>query len=99
MKRTISLMAGLGLLAVLLVPSTGSAMEKVDGFVCPVLTAEAVGQHNPQATPIGGGDYTVGTVAVAVPITATNDDGAGTPAGDHARPGDSTYTAIWNISQ
>lgn len=31
-----------------------------------------------------------------VPNLATNDDGAGSPGGSHASPGDTSYTAIWS---
>ncbi len=67
-------------------------------FVCPVLNS-TVGAHNPNATPIAGGDYTVAPAGAAhlnVPDHATNMDGAGSPGGTHARPGDKGYTAIWN---
>ena len=66
-----------------------------DGFVCPVFNSNAVGEHNPNAVEIGGGDYSIIGPDVSVPFEATNDNGAGTPGGDHASPGDSTYTAIW----
>lgn len=77
----------------------GKQPEKTDGFVCPVLGGKAGEEHgnsNPtKITPIGGGDYTVGGPDVKVPIQATNDEGNGTPKGEHAAPGDTTYTAIW----
>jgi len=44
---------------------------------------------------IGGGDYTVAGPDVSVPSHATNQDGEGTPGGEHASPGDTDYTAIW----
>lgn len=73
--------------------------EKTSGFVCPVLGGKAGEEHgNSSPEPlkqIGGGDYTVVGPEVVVPVHATNDEGKGTPPGDHASPGDTTYTAIW----
>jgi hypothetical protein len=69
--------------------------QKVDGFVCPVLSA-VVGAHNPNAVLIGGGDFSIIGPNVSVPIHATNGNGNGsTPGGFHSRPGDNDYTAIW----
>ncbi len=74
----------------------GGPPEKTDGFVCPVFNdGSAVGENNPNAVQIGGGDYTIVGPEVSVPTNATNQDGAGTPGGDHASPGDSDYTAVW----
>jgi len=42
-----------------------------------------------------GGDTTIIGPDVTVPTFATNDDGAGTPGGAHASPGDDGQTAIW----
>lgn len=85
-------------LGILVMPAiTLAAVEKVDGFVCPVLTQEAVGVHNPNAVQIGEGHYSVIGPNVSVPIHATNDNGAGTPPGPHSAPGDSNYTAIWAL--
>ena len=76
-------------------------VEMTGAFVCPVITSDAVGEHNPQAGPLGAtGDYTVvpetaNSGNLVVPVTATNGDEAGTPGGDHAVPGDTDYTAIW----
>lgn len=71
-------------------------MDVVSGgsFVCPVISTEAV-LNSPNGAAIGGGDYSIIGPDVVVPMHATNDNGAGTPGGDHASPGDSTYTAIW----
>jgi hypothetical protein len=69
-------------------------VERIDGFVCPVITTENV-LHSPKAGPIGEGHYTVGGPDVSVPLHATNGDGAGTPPGPHSQPGDTDYTAIW----
>jgi hypothetical protein len=75
------------------------APEKSDGFVCPVLGGQAGGDHgnsNPQIfVTIGGGDTTIIGPDVSVPVHATNAEGAGTPGGAHASPGDPGYTAIW----
>lgn len=68
-------------------------------FVCPVFKSSSVGQHNPNAEQIGGGDYAIvpqGADHLNVPDHATNMDGAGSPGGAHARPGDRDYSAIWN---
>jgi hypothetical protein len=88
------------LLGLVIASSIALAVEKTDAFVCPVITQEAVGLHNPQAGPIGGGDYTVVPATannghLSVPIHATNGDGTGTPGGAHSAPGDTDYTAIW----
>lgn len=77
--------------------SASAAVEKTDGFVCPVFNSSAVGEHNPNAVPIGGGDYTVLGPNVSVPVNATNADGAGSPGGAHSSPGDSDYTPIWAL--
>lgn len=76
-------------------------VEKEPGFVCPVLGGQAGDDHGdsePGAIkPLGEtGDYTIPGPDVNVPEFATNDNGEGTPGGDHASPGDTTYTAIWN---
>lgn len=72
-----------------------ATVEKTDGFICPVLISDAVGAHNPQAVPIGGGHYSIIGPDVNVPIHATNADGAGVPGGPHSMPGDTDYAAIW----
>ena len=67
----------------------------VDGFVCPVITTENV-LNSPKGGELGiEGFYTIGGPVLAVPLLATNADGAGSPAGPFARPGDTNYTAIW----
>ena len=75
------------------------APEKSDGFVCPVLGGKAGGEHgNSVPSPfiyISGGDTSVLGPDVSVPIHATNDNGNGSPGGEHASPGDPGYTAIW----
>ena len=77
--------------------------QKVSAFVCPVITQQAVGDHNPQAAPLGAtGTYTVGPPTNAdggnlmVPVHATNMNGAGVPGGPQSQPGDTDYTAIWS---
>lgn len=69
-------------------------VEKVDGFVCPVITTDAV-LNSVHGAEIGEGHYSVIGPDVSVPLHATNGDGAGTPGGPHSQPGDTDYTAIW----
>jgi len=68
-------------------------------FVCPVLGGQA-GTHGEAngISPLPTGAYTVGGPEVTVPVLATNDEGAGSPAGPQAAPGDVGYTAIWSFS-
>jgi hypothetical protein len=73
---------------------------KTDGFVCPVFNENsAVGEHNPNAIGIGGGDYSLIPTGepktISVSVGATNGDGEGSPGGAHSSPGDTDYTAIW----
>jgi len=70
-------------------------VETVSGFVCPVISTDAV-LNSPNGAAIAGGDYTIGGPDVTVPVFATNADGAGSPGGAHAAPGDTNYTAIWS---
>ena len=74
-------------------------------FVCPVLSVPAQAVDNSgRFNSIGNGQYTFapGVAGSAdtfngnVPDLATNADGAGSPAGAHASPGDTDYTAIWS---
>jgi hypothetical protein len=69
-------------------------VETVSGFVCPVISTDAV-LNSPKGGAIAGGDYTIGGPDVSVPLFATNGDGAGSPGGAHSGPGDTDYTAIW----
>jgi hypothetical protein len=83
--------------------------ERADNpFVCPVIPVSeqavaATGGAGVKFNFIGDG-YTFGpgnagsaeTFNGNVPNMATNDNGAGSPGGAHAAPGDSTYTAIWS---
>ena len=73
-------------------------------FVCPVLTVPAQAVDSGRFDSIGNGQYTFAPGAAGsadtfngnVPNEATNADGAGSPAGEHASPGDTSYTAIWS---
>jgi hypothetical protein len=94
--KKIVLFAVLGLL-VMPALTLAAPVEKTDGFVCPVFNSDStVGNHNPNAVQIGGGDYTVLGPNVSVPVHATNGNGAGSPGGPHAAPGDTDYTALWS---
>lgn len=67
------------------------------GFICPVISTDAV-LHSPKAASPEDGLYTILGPDVAVPMGATNtlDNGtSGNPHGDYASPGDTGYTAIW----
>src|SRR5918999_895251 len=97
------LVLGLGLAA--LVAGPGAGVAHAD-FVCPVLpVSDQAKQHsNANFITISGGDTSIlpgkagdeASSPVDVPEGATNQDGAGSPAGEHASPGDPGYTAIWN---
>jgi hypothetical protein len=76
-----------------------------DPFVCPVLTiSQQAANHVDRFHQIGDGQYTFGpgnagsaeTFNGNVPDHATNSDGAGSPGGTHAAPGDPGYSAIWS---
>lgn len=69
-------------------------VEKVDGFVCPVISTDAV-LNSPNGVAIAGGDFSVVGPTVSIPLHATNGNGSGSPAGPHSAPGDTDYTAIW----
>jgi hypothetical protein len=72
-------------------------VDTVDGFVCPVITTDAV-LNSPKGGELGiEGFYTIGGPDVTVPVHATNGDGEGLPSGDpfFAAPGDTDYSAIW----
>ncbi|MDH5749888.1 MAG: hypothetical protein OEY85_11325 [Rhodospirillales bacterium] len=72
-------------------------VSTVDGFVCPVITTDAVlnASGGVTAIAIAGGHYSIVGPDVSTPLIATNGDGAGSPGGAHSAPGDTTYTAIW----
>lgn len=97
MSKTFLLVIAVLALAVAAPMAASAAPEKTDAFVCPVFNSTAVGIHNPNAVPIAGGDYTIIGPNVMVPVNATNWDGAGSPGGAHAGPGDAGYTPIWNL--
>jgi len=71
-------------------------VETTAGFVCPVISTDAV-LNSPKGAAIAGGDYTIAGPDVSIPVTATNADGAGSPGGAHSAPGDTNYTAIWAL--
>lgn len=64
------------------------------GFVCPVIGTDAV-LNAKNGIEINGA-YSILGPQVAVPTGATNQDGAGSPGGSFASPGDDGYTAIWS---
>lgn len=72
-----------------------SQMDTVAGgaFVCPVISTDAV--LNAKAGITINGAYSILGPTVSVPVHATNDNGAGSPGGSFASPGDTSYTAIW----
>ena len=102
MKKIIRILVLTGMLSALAVTAAfaAPAPEKVDAFVCPVLGGQAGGEQGnsdvEKFVEIFGGDTTIIGPEVSVPIHATNDNGAGSPGGDHASPGDPGYTPIWN---
>jgi hypothetical protein len=71
-------------------------VSSVNGFVCPVITTDAV-LNSPRGGMLGiEGFYTIGGPDVTVPIHATNGAGNGNnPGGPFSQPGDTNYTAIW----
>ena len=75
---------------------TAGGVETVDGFVCPVITTDAV-LNSPNGGMLGiEGFYTIGGPDVIVPLHATNGAGNGNnPGGPFSQPGDTNYTAIW----
>ncbi|MBP2031311.1 membrane-associated PAP2 superfamily phosphatase [Methanohalophilus levihalophilus] len=89
-------------------PAIAEPVKKVEAFVCPVFNPNsAVGDHNPNAINIANGDHSIlpgkagqhgPTVdeVLMVPVHATNGDGTVSPAGAHASPGYTNYSAIWN---
>lgn len=91
MKKTLLIAVAM---AVMLIGSAFGAVEKTDGFVCPVIKTDKV-LNSPKGSAIGEGHYTIIGPNVNVPIHATNGDGTGSPPGPHSAPGDTDYTAIW----
>lgn len=73
-------------------------MDTVAGgaFVCPVIKTDAV-LNSKHGIMINGAYSVLGQGGdISVPMHATNDNGAGSPGGTFASPGDTSYTAIWN---
>ena len=102
MKKVLYILVLTGILTTLSITAAfAGPPDKGDGFVCPVLGGQAGEEHGnsdpANIVALGDtGDYTIPGPDVFVPTHATNDEGAGTPAGDHDSPGDDGYTAIWN---
>ena len=97
MKRKIIGLMMVTAFLVLAVESVAAApVEKVDGFVCPVLGGKA-GEKGKSSKifEIFDGDYSVAGPNIRVPEHATNN---GWPGGPHGSPGDLGYTAIWNLA-
>ena len=92
---------------VVIVAALATVTQGSADFVCPVLPVADAAVDNEQAgfIDIAGEDTSILPGAaghptdspVDVPDGATNYDGAGSPGGDHAVPGDQGYTAIWNL--
>jgi hypothetical protein len=101
MRRGI--IVALGTAAIFIVPSAGTAWAD---FVCPVLpVSDQAKQHSKPGLfiTISDGDTSIlpgkaggASSPVDVPAGATNQEGAGSPLGAHASPGDPGYSAIWN---
>ena len=68
-------------------------VDRVDGFVCPVISTAKV-LNSTKGITINGA-YSVLGPNVSIPLHATNGNGAGSPGGSFSSPGDSDYTAIW----
>jgi hypothetical protein len=90
------ILLGFGLVALMAGPGVGVARAD---FVCPVITVPAqAAENSPKLGPLPtAGQYTISgpTLQNGVPDQATNRDGSGSPA-DHASPGESDYSPIWN---
>jgi hypothetical protein len=72
-------------------------VQEATGFVCPVISTDAV-LNAKNGIQINGA-YSILGPTVAVPVNATNtlaDGTAGSPGGTFASPGDTGYTAIWS---
>ena len=92
MRRHRKLLVVPVVLGLFLVAGVGTASAD---FVCPVFSGDSAPvEHNQNVTTeIGGGDYTLFPGAAG---EAPDDDGAGTPGGDHLAPGEPGYTPLWN---
>jgi hypothetical protein len=97
MKKHLSILfAGFFLASLFAVPVFAESVEKVDGFVCPVLGGKAgMNGKSGKIQGIAGGYYTVVGPDVSVPEHATN-DGFPSVADSFNVPGEEGYTAIWN---
>ena len=101
MRRVI--IVALSTAAIFVGPTVGTAWAD---FVCPVLPVpqQATDHQKAGFISISGGDTSIlpgaagdsASSPVDVPAGATNQDGAGSPAGEHAGPGDPGYTGVWN---
>ncbi len=91
MRKKAFIASSLAVLA--LGPAAGVARAD---FVCPILPISAKAAENGKFTQLPNGDYTIIGPNVSVPDHATNQNGAGSPEGAHAGPGDPGYSPIWN---
>lgn len=111
-RMSVLVLGALLLLGLLAIDSVAAQPpEKVDVFVCPVLNLPdaAIMNSNSGFFGIADGDYSIlpgkaglhgsaDDLFITVPVHATNNNGAGSPGGPHASPGDPEYTALWNFS-
>jgi hypothetical protein len=97
----VTALAGISANGAMAAPPEGAS----DPFVCPVLKiSDQAAEHSDQFITISGGDYSILpgkagsqlTFNGNVPTHATNADGAGSPEGAHASPGDEGYSAVWS---
>lgn len=93
-KQTFAFLTA-GLFVLVIFAGSAHAVDMTGGFVCPVISTDAV-LNSPKGGAIGQGDYTIGGPDVMIPVIATNGDGTGTPPGPHSAPGDTDYTAVWS---
>ena len=109
-RMSVLVLAGLLLLGLFAIDTVAAEPpEKVDVFVCPVLNLPdaAIENSNSGFFGIADGDYSIlpgkaglhgpDDLFISVPMHATNDNGAGSPGGPHASPGDPEYTALWYV--
>jgi len=76
--------------------ASAAPVEKIDGFVCPVLGGQA-GLHGMHigVTPIAGGYFTHGGPDVSVPAQVAN-QGWPSVEGSFLTPSEAGYGAIWD---
>ena len=95
------LMTGFGAAVLLAAATTGVASanmpDPAEGFICPVLGGQAGENGNANGITVTPNFSTVIGPEVVVPSHATNLDGAGSPGGEYASPGDTNYSAIWGV--